>query len=142
MVRQCDGLLCDDCSAGIDVIARMLWLLPTVDAEDCGCVVLCTVCTADDGLGCKYPLLCLFLQEHQLVDLRVVRLYWNNSWDGVPGEDVVGVYRSVFSADGSVLLVSVEDHGKDYPYFYEQETLAALATDNSGFSGTLSVRHS
>ena len=102
-------------------------------------MVLCAVCTADDGLSREYPLLCLFLQEYQLIDIRVVRLYGNNSGDGVPGEDVVGVYCLVLRADGGVLLVGVEDHGKNHPYDNEQETLAALATDDGGLDCTLSV---
>ena len=112
-----------------------------MDAADCGCVVRCTVCTADDGLSREYPLLRLFLQEYQLIDIRVVRLYRNNSGDGVPGEDMVGVYCLVLHADGGVLLVGVEDHGKNHPYDNEQEILAALATDNGGLDSTLFVRH-
>lgn len=54
------------------------------------------------GVGSQYSLLCLFLQEHQLVYIRVVWICWNNSRHGYWREILLPVHCPVFHLHGTL----------------------------------------
>lgn len=56
------------------------------------------------GVGCQHTLLCLLLQEHQLVHIRVVRLCRNYSRDGYWREVVLPVHSPVLRMHGIVRI--------------------------------------
>ena len=112
-----------------------------MDDAGCGGMVLCAIRTIDDGLSSEHPLLRLFLQEHQLVNLRMVWLYRNHSRDGLSREDVVDLYRALFRDDHHVLLVGMADNREDCSSKIKQEVLVTFIADFCRISGSLSVRH-